>query len=244
MKIILSIALIHLTFSLFGQALINKSIPITNGQDLSINFDYPDLIKISTWDKNEVSIVGEININNGENDDAFELITTTKGNTVSIENKIRNMKDLPQRITIVDGNQKIMFKSKADFKRYKEENGRSYDMVSWGVDIDIVIEIKIPKYTNTHVTSVYGMVEVKDFQAPLQVRAKYGGVDAALNASAVGELSAETNYGQIYSNLDIKFTSDNIREKDFYTNVTAKPGTGPRYDFESKYGNVYLRRSN
>ncbi len=244
MKILLSVALIHLSFFLPGQTIINKSIPISSDQNLSIEFDYPDLIKINTWDKNEINIIGEVSINNGENDDAFELITITKGNTVTIKNKIRNMDTLPQKITIVDGSQKIMFKSKADFKKYKEEHGNSYDMVSWGVDIDIVIEIKIPKNTMTHVTSVYGMVEVKDFQAPLQVMAKYGGVDASLNTNAVGELSVETNYGQIYSNLDIKFASDNIREKDFYTYVTAKPGTGPRYDFESIYGNVYLRRVN
>ena len=80
------------------------------------------------------------------------------------------------------------------------------------------------------------------FFAPLTVEAKYGGVDASLVITSVGELVVETNYGQIYSNLDLNFDHESLKEKDFHTYVTAKPGNGPRYDFESKYGNVYLRK--
>ena len=117
-------------------------------------------------------------------------------------------------------------------------------MMSNGVDMDIVIEIKIPRNFETRVESVYGMVEVKDFVGPLTVDATYGGVDAALLEKTTGELIAETNYGEIYTNLDIKFGGGQNRMEDFHTYVSAKPGAGPRYDFESKYGNVYLRKAN
>ena len=66
------------------------------------------------------------------------------------------------------------------------------------------------------------------------------GIGAALQERSTGELVAETNFGQIYSNLDVKFSNDNMQEKDFHTYVSAKPGNGPRFSFESKYGNVYL----
>ena len=92
----------------------------------------------------------------------------------------------------------------------------------------------------TKVQSVYGMVEVKNFQGPIEVISTYGGVDAALNINTTGELIAETNYGQIYSNLDVKFSGG--EEKNFHTIVMAKPGSGPKQSFESKYGNVYLRK--
>jgi hypothetical protein len=95
----------------------------------------------------------------------------------------------------------------------------------------------------TNIKAVYGMVEVKNFTGPLTVEATYGGVDVALTEKAVGELSAETNYGQIYSNLDTKFGGQQVKNQDFYLSVTAKPGSGPRYALESKYGNVYLRKA-
>ena len=112
--------------------------------------------------------------------------------------------------------------------------------MSEGVDMDITLEIKIPKNIDTKVESVYGMVEVKNFVGPIVVDATYGGVDASLNEQAVGELTAETDYGQIYSNLDTKI--DGGKVEDFHTEVTIKPGIGARYAFESKYGNVYLRK--
>jgi DUF4097 and DUF4098 domain-containing protein YvlB len=110
------------------------------------------------------------------------------------------------------------------------------------VDMDIVLEIKVPRNAVTRVESVYGMVEVKDFSGPLTVDATYGGVDATVAAATTGQLRAETNYGQIYSNLEIKFSSDEMRERDFHTEVSAKLGAGPANSFESKYGNVYLRK--
>ena len=228
----------------FAQTQINKSIPVSSGQNVFIHFDYPELIRVSSWDKNEVSIQGTVSINNGESDDAFELITSSSGTTVSIKNEIKNMKSIPHRITIVDGAQKITFKNKAELKKYQEQNGRQYDMMSSGVDMEIILEIKVPRNVKTTVESVYGMVEIKDFNGPLNVESTYGGVDAALTERATGMITAQTNYGEIYTNFDAKFGGNGAKQGDFHTNVSAKPGAGPEYSFESKYGNVYIRKAN
>ena len=227
----------------FAQTQINKSIPVSAGQSVLLHFDYPELVRVSTWDKNEVSVQGTVSINNGESDDAFELFTSSSGNTVSVRNEIKNLKSLPQRYTIVDGSQKITFKDRAELKKYQEQNGRQFDVMSCGVDMEIVLEIKVPRNVKTKVESIYGMVEIKDFSGPLDVEATYGGVDAALTERAIGMITAQTNYGEIYTNFDSKFGGDKI-EKHFHTNVSAKPGSGPEYSFESKYGNVYLRKAN
>jgi hypothetical protein len=228
--------------SAYAQTPINKTIPVGAGQKLTVHFDYPELIKITSWDKNEIAVGGTVSINSGENDDAFELKESVSNNTIYLDGSIKNIKSLPQRITIYRDGQKIMFKTKADYKEYVSKNGGDYNHMSWGVDMDIIIEIKVPRNMETKVESVYGMVEVKDFTGPLTVDATYGGVDAALQEAGLGELIAETNYGQIYTNLNVKFSS--AEERDFHTYVSAKPGKGPRYSFESKYGNVYLRKLN
>src|SRR4026208_1818021 len=76
----------------FAQTQINKSIPVSAGQSVLLHFDYPELVRVSTWDKNEVSVQGTVSINNGESDDAFELFTSSSGNTVSVRNEIKNLK--------------------------------------------------------------------------------------------------------------------------------------------------------
>lgn len=245
MKAILAVIVVALLVpvSNYAQTQVNKSIAVSTGQSIQMHFDYPDMIRVSTWDKNEVSIQGTVSINNGESDDAFELLTSSTGNIITIKNEIKNMKSLPQRYTIVDGAQKLTFKNRAELKKYQDQNGRQFDVMSCGVDIEIVLEIKVPRNVKTRVESVYGMVEIKDFSGPLDVDATYGGVDAALTERSIGIITAQTNYGEIYTNFDSKFGGDRT-DRNFYTNVSAKPGAGPEYSFESKYGNVYIRKAN
>jgi hypothetical protein len=245
MKTGILLSILFLTQTLMAQTVINKTVPVQAGQKINMHFDYPNMIRVSTWDKNEISIQGTVSINGGESDNAFELQTSSSGNIVTIKNEIKDMKNLPHRVTVTIGSQKMVFKNQEEFKKYQEVNGKNVpDMTSTGVDMEIVLEIKVPRNIETRVESVYGMVEVKNFTGPITVDATYGGVDAALSEKSTGELIAETNYGQIYTNLDVKFGGSNTRSEDFHTYVSVKPGTGPRYDFESKYGNVYLRKGN
>ncbi len=240
MKSLAVIIICLYTGALAAQTPVNKNYPVSAGQKISLRFDYPELVKISTWDKNEISIGGSVSINGGENDNAFELIQSTSGNMIFIENKIRNLKELPHRITIINKGEKITFKSRADYQKYCEENGRNFNQRSEGVDMDILLEIKVPRNNEVKLESVYGMVEVKNYAGPLTVEATYGGVDVTVLEKTMGELTAETNYGQIYTNLDLKFSGSEF--ENFHTLVSAKLGSGPKYSFESKYGNVYLRK--
>ncbi len=230
-----------LTGVLAAQTPVNKVYPVSAGQKISLRFDYPELVRISTWDKSEISITGTVSINGGESDEAFELLQSSSGNSIYIENKIRNLKDLPQRITVTYGGEKLTFKSKADYKKYCDETGHNFNVKSWGVDMEIVLEVKVPKNMETNLECVYGIAEVKNFLGPLTVDATYGGVDVSVQEKTTGELVAETSFGQIYTNLELKFSGSDF--KDFHTQVSAKPGSGPRYSFESKYGNVYLRKA-
>lgn len=241
MRTIASFLLIMITGVLTAQTPVNKSYPVTAGQKISMRFDYPDLVRVSTWDKNEISITGTVSINGGESDEAFELNQSVSGNMISIENIIRNMKSLPHRITVTDGAQKITFKDKTEYRKYCDEHGKEFESTSFGIEMEIVLEIKVPKGVETKVESVYGFVEVKNFNGPISVEATYGGVDASILEKSTGELTAQTDFGQIYTNLDIKLSGSEF--KDFHTEVSAKPGSGPHYNFESKYGNVYLRKA-
>ncbi|MEO5582501.1 MAG: hypothetical protein ABIR66_07400 [Saprospiraceae bacterium] len=244
MKFILTLVSSGLTWICLAQTPINKTFPVTGAQKIDMHFDYPHLVRVSSWDKNEVSISGTISINGGENDDAFKLTSSTNNATLSIEGEVANIKSLPQRITVTRKGEKMVFKNKEEFNKYKQEHGEGFDMVNWGHDIEIVLEVKVPRTMNTCIKSVYGTVELKDLDQTMALVAEstYGGVDASLNTSTIGELFATTDFGQIYTNLDIKFSGEGLKQRDFHTEVMAKPGKGPKYSFESKYGNVYLRK--
>ncbi|WP_426473723.1 hypothetical protein [Chryseobacterium balustinum] len=232
---------VSLVFGLtVAQTAINKSFSTDKNQKISLKFDYPELIKISTWDKSEVQILGTVNINENESNEAFQIKESKEGNYLVIEGKIAEMKNIPRRIKVEKDNKKLIFKTRKEYEKYCKDNNVTFNSMTNGVDVDIKLEIKVPKYLMTQIESQYGLVEVKDFGGTINVNAIYGGIDATVLDKNVGKISAETHFGQIYSNLDTKFTGKD--SNDFRTLVTATFGNRPQYNLESKYGNIYLRK--
>lgn len=247
MKSILPLLLLFVLTS-HAQTKIEKTITVRPGQKLLLNFDYPEL-KLQTWDKNEVLIKGTVSINRGENDSAFELQVTPSDKEIAVTSILKDKENIPQRIVIKKGDTEYFFKAKdfndPEIQKFLEDNGREYTYMSNGIIKEIKLEVFIPRNLETMVLAKYGLVEVKNFEGPLSIDAKYGGVDASMVASAVGQITARSRYGEILTNLDIKFDQAPIGKNfDNWTEISAKPGTGPRYFLESKYGKVYLRKSN
>lgn len=240
MRTVITLA-VSLVFGLTAaQTAINKSFSTDKNQKISLKFDYPELIKISTWDKPEVQILGTVNINENESNEAFQIKESKEGNSLVIEGKIAEMKNIPHRIKVEKDNKKLIFKTREEYQKYCKKNNVTFNSMTDGVDVDIKLEIKVPKSLMTQIESQYGLVEVKDFGGTINVNAIYGGIDATILDRNVGKLSAETHFGQIYSNLDAKFTGKD--SNDFRTLVTTTFGNGPQYILESKYGNIYLRK--
>jgi hypothetical protein len=228
-----------------AQTPVEKTIMVQPGQKLTLDFDNPE-IKLSTWDKKEITIKGTASINRGENDNAFELHASTVGQEIRITSVIKDKENLPRRIMIKKGETEYFFKAK-DFKdpevqKFLDENGREYAYMSSGVLVEVKLEIFVPKGMATSVLSKYGMVEVNNFDAPLIIDSKYGGVDATISSTTTGQLVARSRYGEILTNLGIQFDQKSPDRNEKWTEISAKVGTGPRYEIEAKYGNVYLRK--
>jgi hypothetical protein len=232
-----------------SQTKIEKTVPVQRGQKLTLDFDYPDLIKVQTWDKNEILIKGEVSINKGENDDAFELLIDNTPGSIRISSRLKDKQNIPLRITIKRGDEEYYFKAKdmhaPEVQKFIAEHGGDYNYMSQGIIQDITLDIFVPRGMESQVNAKYGIVEVKGFDAPLTVDAHYGGVDATISSNTTGELVARTCYGEILTNLDIKFDSNGLEpNRNHWIEIHAKAGSGPKYALESKYGKVYLRKPN
>lgn len=221
-----------------AQTKIIKTYPITKGQTVVLKFDYPKLVHISTWDGKDISVVATVKINNGETDRAFSLVGSTTAGSVSISNKL-DMDLIPDSYYVVDNGTKIRFSSKTDLDAYRAGRTGLKFQTYQQKDIEITIDVKIPANVSTEVAAIYGMVEVRNFNGPIKVDARYGGVDASVTEKEIGRLQLTTQYGKIYTNVSLQPT-ENV-DKDFFTSITAKPGRGPSCDLTSTYGNVYLR---
>jgi hypothetical protein len=223
-----------------AQTVVSRSYAVKAGDKVELNFDYPQIVKVSTWDKNEVSVIARVSINDGQNDSAFVLEDRSDNGTITISNKIKDLKNLPHRYTVIHDGKKTVFRSKDEFREFNRTVTGSHYMSSDGVDMEITVEVKVPANTATNIKATYGMVELVNFNASANVNATYGGIDATVAQANTGKLQATTSYGQIYSNLDLKLTDKT--EKDFFTSITAEPGKGPTYILKSTCGKIYLRK--
>ncbi|TKC10008.1 hypothetical protein FA048_07310 [Pedobacter polaris] len=233
---ILSSLIVH------AQNKITKSYPVKEGQEINLHFDYPKIIKISSWDKNEVSIVATVSTEDGEHIDAFILRDSVVNNTVSIRNRI-DWEKIPNQYYVVANGIKTSFPTKQDFENYKKENSALQNASFYTQrNFTVNLEVKVPSSTFSTIKSTYGMIELIDFKAPSAIEATYGGIDASMNESQIGKIKLTNRYGKIYSNLQL--TATEKKDSSYFTSITAEPGKGPSYDLSSSYGNIYLRRSN
>lgn len=226
-----------LSFGVHAQSTITRTYPIKAGEKLNFKFDYPT-VKISTWDKNEVSIIANVNLDDAEKNDYLSLNRQTAEGAATIDGHI-NFNKLPMIYSVTRNGVKTIYKTKAEYQLAANEKGVQYS--SEGPDIHVAMEIKVPAGCATKINDTYGIVEIKNFNAPITVDDTYGGVDATLNTAQTGKIKASTQYGQILTNLDVKITAH--EKRDYFNSITADPGNGKHpVTLTSDYGKIYLRK--
>ena len=228
-----------------------KSIPVSQNQKVIMEFQYPELIKVSTWDNNEILITGQVSINLGKNNDAFEIKVQESDQNLNIESLIRDKDKLPRNIVINKDGQKYLFEG-ADWnspalQKFYEEHGR--DNISWvsnGIDIEVILEIKIPRHIELDIYSKHGMIEIFDMPATLTANSKHRGVDLSVPTGAKYKFELNTKHGEVYTNLNLDFDKGNSKSKPYnWSRVVASLNGGDKkITLETQHGNLYLRTKN
>lgn len=222
-----------------AQETISKSYPITAGQTVNFDFDFPKTIRVSNWDKKEIAVVATVKVDGVAAADVFSLIESESKDQISIKNKLE-MAKIPQRFYAFENGVKNTFNTKEEMNAFMKEKGKSITSNYQSQNIEISIEIKLPANTKTNLSSTYGIVELVDFEGPIKIDATYGGIDAKLQEKAIGSLKMTNRFGKIYT--DFNFKPEEIKEQRFFTSINANPGKGASYDFSSSYGHIYLRK--
>ncbi|WP_276680758.1 hypothetical protein [Empedobacter brevis] len=240
MKTQLNIFLFLFSVALCAQNNYKKTFSIRDKENLILKFDYPQLVKITTWDQPTIEISGKVNISDGAQNASFVLTENSDESGKIIEGKIENYSDLPQRIIAINGDEKIAFKSKEELNLYTKKHNVNFQTIQYSASVDIVLEIKVPKHIKTQIEAKYGTVEIDQFNGQIVAKSTYGSVDAKINEKEIGKINVENFYGKFYTNLTLPI--ETVKKDDFHTIITSSIGNGVLQEFSSKYGNVYLRK--
>lgn len=233
---------------ILAQSKIDKTFGLNGSKKISLNFKYPELIRVHTWDKDEVVIRGTVSINGGQHDDSFTLEAKTEQQELIVTSNIENIDQIPKK-TFVKTDGGVRFFNDASWnspevQQYIGEHKGEHEYVTHGVHKEITLEVYVPGHVELEVFSKYGLVEVAGISKALTVNAKYGGIDVSFSNSKVGDVTASTKFGEIYTDLDFDFIQQGATSDDHnkWTVITYTQSEGLKVGLESKYGNIYLRK--
>ena len=228
----------------FGQTEIEKAEPIKAGETVQMDFTWPEVVTIKTWDSQEVKVVAHVDINKGQNDDAFQLTVEKTSSGLSISSSVKDMEKLPHKVVIRSGGKDYFFDTddmnSKEIKDFKKEHG-DVQHTSYGPILDITVEVFVPNNIQLDAYCKFSLLEVIGFTGTMKVQSKFGGVD--VTSGKKGTLKAGTKFGQKYTNLNATVTTISVGDHPGKWDWVAFKlnGDGTEQEVKSEFGNVYIR---
>ena len=214
---VLAIILCMTTFGLSAQSITVKEEVSLDGQDkLDLELAFADVIVFNVWDKNEILVEAEVEINGGEDNDVFEMNSSFTSITVFVE---------------------------MDEEAWKRRGKQRWNKnCNWESTINY--QVYLPKEIKVRANSISGDYEYTYYGTPYDLKTISGAIDITVPQSLGLDFAAKTISGEIYSDIDIEFPygKEGLRQivgQDIKGRISQG---GKESNFETISGNIYLRR--
>ena len=156
---------------------VTESVEVSGQNALNLDFAFADKIVLKTWDKQEVLVEVQVEINDGEHNDIFSLSSSKSDQTIYVKMD----EDMWDKI------------DRGDRKKY----------CNWQSNIDYTVYLPV----NLEVKSktISGDYEFEYFGTPVRLKTISGEIDVTVPDRSSFDFNAETISGEMFTNLDIKF---------------------------------------
>ncbi len=215
----LTILFCAVTLGVFAQPKkVTESVAVTGQSVLDLEFDFADDITFKTWDKKEVLVEVEVEINEGEDNDIFTLESEKTSSTIYIE-----MDD-------------DMWK-KIDKNKSGKWNNCSFTS-------NIYYTVYLPKNMQVKANTISGNYQFEYFGTSMKLKTISGEIDIIIPDKSELDFRAKTISGEVYSNVELEYPEgkEGLRQivgQNFKARI--KKG-GEESHFETISGNIYLRK--
>lgn len=215
----LALLLCGLTLGVFAQPKkVTETVAVTGQSVLDLEFSFADDITFKTWDKNEVYVEVEVEINNGEDNDIFTLESDKSATTIYVEMD----KDMWKKIS-------------------KNEKG-NWNNCSF--TSNIYYTVYLPKNMQVKSNTISGNYLFEYFGTPMKLKTISGEIDITVPEKSEFDFRAKTISGEVYSNVELAYPEgkDGLRQivgQNFKARINKG---GEESHFETISGNIYLRK--
>lgn len=230
-KKLLTVALVvACTFPLMAQKMIEKSFPLRQDQKVILELKFAENIKIATWNKKELLFKAEVNINNGQLNDAHTIAISNEADKLKIQTNFD--KEILKKSQPGDCEEN-------NHSFNTNENGKGYSVCS-----EINYTIFVPADTDLKVETISGNIEMAQITGPVEAKSISGYVDLKGSETRKADIYLKSISGDVYSDLEIKFSNRQENPIVGYELKGKLNGGGPIVRLESISGDVYLRKVN
>lgn len=260
MKYILTFCFVVIALSTYhAQTEINKSISLDGQQEFSFYIEYGHA-DVSTWDKDYISIIGLVDIDQGKYNDLLTIEYQEDTDKISVsvnmdEQKLNKKKfSFNNDICIKDGDQ-------SEFEDHPVTKYNKHIL-------DIYFKVQVPNNMELNMVALYGNLKLQNPTERTTMQNTFGGVEAivsnqlskrldldsgfkyvdlTLKEDIKSDIKLTTNTGTVFTDFDIE-TRSNIIPNKFHVgkeeSVKAElNGGGPKINITSSFGNIYLRKA-
>jgi len=197
-----------------AQKVIEETIIMPESKKVYLDLQFADMIRISSWDKNEFYFKGTISINNNEDNDVHIMEINKKDNIIEIETD---------------------FDSDLIRKRKLNDN--------CSFESDINYDIKVPKDVDLRVKSISGDIEIVSLEGPVNAKSISGFVDVSWG-SKPADMSLKTITGEVFSDLELDIEGGYQSPPVVGSDIDASyNGGGIQVKLETISNNIYLRKT-
>ena len=203
----------------YPEKIIKETVDVGSRSALTLEFPYASDIRLSNAKGNQIEVYVSVTINNGENNEAYELLTERD----------------EQRVIIGTDQERL----ESFFEDY---SGRRHNCHS----TDINVEVSIPGHMEVSVASISGSVigELRD--RPYIIKTISGDIDLSVPHGAGAELLASTISGAMYANVELEHLDgkkglNQIVGEKIHVNINKG---GETHRLETISGDVMLRAGN
>ena len=167
-----------------------KSYPVQNINKVNFSFEYPELIKVETWDKQEVEITARVLINSGEEDDKFSISDKSKNGELYITSKLDDIKNFRNYVRVNDDDKVVRLNKNGSKIIVGGKDKGHYN----GTEVEIELLVKLPKNLKVDMMAKFGIVEVISAPDDIHIEAKFGGVDLMVDEASLRSLTTSTSW--------------------------------------------------
>jgi hypothetical protein len=224
-----------------AQKIIEKHIPFSAKNFVSMNFQISDSIRIITWKKDEVYIKSSINVNDNQENDDYKMVFDESGNTINVSGHLES-----------NGNRRWR-RTKRDSTGNRDSSNRNVHVYNDNNDCccccdnyaEIYHVVYIPENADFSVETINGNITIIGETAEIRARSISGFIDLAVPPQRKAELKMHTITGTMYTNLELNPQSSSRRIKQVgggSVSAELNGEGGKPIDLETISGNIFFRK--